>query len=108
MISFLSRRHGEAGRGIIETPVRRAARSCIEALESRTLLSVGLAATAQLKLLSTTGTTQSPVYHYDITVTDTGSTNVGTFWFGWIPGFNFLPATPSAASSPSGWVTPNI
>jgi hypothetical protein len=108
MISFLSRLHRKAKPAIFEATVGRAARSCIEALESRTLLSVGLAATAQLKLLSTTGTTQSPVYHYDITVTDTGSTNVGSFWFGWIPGDNFLPTTPSAASSPAGWSNANI
>jgi hypothetical protein len=73
-----------------------------EMLEQRTLLS-GLGASAQLSLLSTTGTTQSPVYNYDITLKDTGTTNIGSFWFGWVPGYDFLPSVPSAASAPTGW-----
>ena len=35
-------------------------------------------ASAQLNLTSTTGTMANLVYHYDITVTDTGTTNIGT------------------------------
>ena len=73
----------------------------IEPLESRTLLSES--ATGQLTLVSTTGTQANPVYHYDITVNDTGTTNIGTFWFAWIPAGDFLPSSPSAVSNPSGW-----
>lgn len=73
----------------------------IESLESRTLLSES--ATAQLTLDSTTGTQANPVYHYSITVNDTGTTNIGTFWFAWIPAGDFLPSSPSAVSNPTGW-----
>lgn len=73
----------------------------LEALEPRVLLSES--ATAQINLVSTTGTSTAPIYHYDITVTDTGTTNVGTFWFGWIPDEDFLPSVPSAVSNPTGW-----
>jgi hypothetical protein len=60
-------------------------------------------ASAQLALVSTTGTAGSPVYNYDVTVTNTGTTPIGTFWMGWMPGFDFLPTKPSSVSSPSGW-----
>lgn len=45
----------------------------------------------------------SPVYHYDVTVTNNGTTNIGTFWFSWIPGEDFLPSAPLSASNPAGW-----
>jgi hypothetical protein len=80
---------------------KRFSGSMIETLESRTLLSES--ATAQLALVSTTGTQANPVYNYDITLANTGTTNIGTFWFAWIPGDDFLPSVPSAESSPSGW-----
>jgi hypothetical protein len=76
-------------------------RSSVESLETRTLLSES--ATAQIALTSTTGTAGSPVYHYQITVNDTGTTPIGTFWFGWIPDEDFLPSAPSAVQDPSGW-----
>jgi hypothetical protein len=43
------------------------------------------------------------VFHYDITVTDTGTTNIGTLWFAWIPGNDLLPSLPSVVSNPTGW-----
>jgi hypothetical protein len=75
----------------------------VEALESRTMLSES--ASAQLTLTTTTGTTANPVYHYDITVKDTGTTAIGTFWFSWIfsPAEDFLPTAPLSESSPTGW-----
>jgi hypothetical protein len=42
-------------------------------------------------------------YRYDITLGDTGSTTIGTYWFGWIPGAGFLSAPPSDVTSPAGW-----
>src|SRR4051812_29291860 len=72
-----------------------------EPLESRTLLSES--ASAQLNLVSTTGTQANPVFHYDITVTDTGTTNIGTFWFSWVREVFFPPPVPTAVSSPAGW-----
>jgi Big-like domain-containing protein len=64
---------------------------------------MAVSASAQLTLVSTTGTAQNPVYNYDVTVTNTGTTPVGTFWMGWTPGADYLPSTPSHVSNPSGW-----
>jgi hypothetical protein len=50
--------------------------------------------------------TSSPIaggYHYDITLNNTGSVDIGTFWFGWVPGYDFLPSAPSNIQAPSGW-----
>lgn len=82
---------------------RRAAASgrLVEPLESRTLLSES--ASAQLHLVSTTGTNANPVFNYDITLTDTGTTNIGTFWFSWVPGADLLPSAPLSVSNPAGW-----
>ena len=81
--------------------VSRNSRFGVERLEPRTLFSES--ATAQIALVSTSGTNANPVFHYDITVTDTGTTNVGTLWFGWLPGNDLLPSLPSAVSNPTGW-----
>ena len=51
-----------------------------------------------------TDTQVSPgVYQYDLTLNDTGTTTIGTFWFAWIPGDGFMTVTPTAIQSPSGW-----
>jgi hypothetical protein len=41
-------------------------------------------------------------YRYTITLKDTGTKPIGTFWFAWVPGANFLPSKPHA-SAPKGW-----
>jgi len=51
----------------------------------------------------TTSTVSPGVYQYDFTLADTGTTDVGTFWFSWIPGFGFMSASPTNVESPSGW-----
>jgi hypothetical protein len=43
-------------------------------------------------------------YQYDVTLNDTGTTNVGTFWFSWVPGKDFMSVSPSGVLSPTGWV----
>ena len=50
-----------------------------------------------------TYTVNSGVYTYDINLTNTGTTNIGTLWYSWIPGEDYLPIAPSSTSSPSGW-----
>jgi hypothetical protein len=40
---------------------------------------------------------------YTITLDDTGSTPIGTFWFGWAPGADFLDSSPSSVAAPAGW-----
>jgi hypothetical protein len=44
-------------------------------------------------------------YQYSLTLHNTGDTNIGTFWFAWIPNYDFLPSLPtvSSASQPAGW-----
>ncbi|HEX4794172.1 MAG TPA: hypothetical protein VH370_10290 [Humisphaera sp.] len=81
--------------------------SLIEQLETRRLLSA-LSAAAQLNLISTTGTTAAPVYHYDITLTNTGFNGIGTFWLGWVPGGDFLPTLPLSTAGPTGWGSGNV
>lgn len=43
------------------------------------------------------------VYQYDLTLKNTGTTTIGTFWFSWIPGAGFMSATPTNVISPAGW-----
>ena len=42
-------------------------------------------------------------WQYDVTLTDTGTTDVGTFWFSWVPGEDFMGVAPSDVSSPASW-----
>jgi hypothetical protein len=72
--------------------------SAIALTLSTTTAHASLAATATVSTTSTT----SP-YSYTITLDNTGTTNIGTLWFGWIPGYDFLPAAPTNISVPSGW-----
>ena len=58
----------------------------------------GLSASATM-----TATQISGGYHYAITLDNNGSTTVGTFWFAWVPGANFMSAVPTNAQAPSGW-----
>jgi hypothetical protein len=43
------------------------------------------------------------LWQYDITLHDTGSTTIGTFWFAWVPGEDLLASSPSSVESPTGW-----
>ena len=42
-------------------------------------------------------------YQYAITLTDTGTTPIGTFWYAWSPAGNYLPSPPSQVASPLNW-----
>ena len=42
-------------------------------------------------------------FSYSITLQDTGTTTLGTFWFAWVPGKDFLKTSPLTRSNPSGW-----
>ena len=53
-----------------------------------------------------TATQTSPgLYTYSLTLNNTGTTNIGTFWFSWVPGAGYLSPIPNSASitSPAGW-----
>ena len=62
--------------------------------------------------LTATGTISSvrdgANFDYTISLTNTGTVNVGTFWFAWTPPgqpveYDFLPSLPLSAGGPSGW-----
>jgi hypothetical protein len=64
-----------------------------------TAYAAGISATATI-----TDSQISPgVYDYSVTLNNTGTTTIGTFWFGWIPGAGFLSAAPTDVISPTGW-----
>ena len=42
-------------------------------------------------------------WQYSLTLDDTGSTTVGTFGFGWVPGQGLLASQPASISDPTGW-----
>jgi hypothetical protein len=42
-------------------------------------------------------------FQYSATLDDTGSTTIGTFWFAWVPGGDFLDSSPTNIVTPSGW-----
>ena len=68
------------------------------------VLSTPAASATEMATASIAGTQISPgVFDYKITLNDTGTTTIGTFWFSWIPGFGFLSATPTGIQSPTGW-----
>lgn len=76
--------------GLILAAVMAGAASAARASES---------ASATITLQSISGST----YNYELTLNDTGTTNIGTFWYAWVPGQDFLPSSPTAESSPSSW-----
>ncbi len=50
-----------------------------------------------------TYTLSQGVYTYDIHLTNTGSTTIGTLWYAWNPGQNYLPTMPTNVMGPTGW-----
>jgi hypothetical protein len=70
-----------------------------------------------LAALSATATISSTPdgsnFDYTVSVTDNGTTDIGTFWFAWTPPgdpteYDFLPTPPSAEAGPSGWTAPLV
>ncbi|HEY1603023.1 MAG TPA: hypothetical protein VGG64_25690 [Pirellulales bacterium] len=64
----------------------------------------GLLASATVSTTST-----SAPYDYTVTLQNTGTTNIGTFWFGWTAtpiDYDFLPSLPTVTSMPTGWIAP--
>lgn len=43
------------------------------------------------------------IFQYDLTLMNTGTTTIGTFWFSWIPGQGFMGVPPTNVMSPVGW-----
>ena len=42
-------------------------------------------------------------WQYSLTLDDSGTTDVGTFWFAWVPGKDFMSTAPSGIVDPAGW-----
>jgi len=42
-------------------------------------------------------------YQYTATLTDTGTTPIGTYWLAWIPGKDYLDIPPTNIIAPAGW-----
>jgi PEP-CTERM motif len=72
---------------------------------------LGAVTSASGDLLATATISSAPNggdFDYTISLTDTGTTNIGTFWFAWTPPgqpieYDFLPSAPLATSQPAGW-----
>ena len=50
-------------------------------------------------------------FDYMISLTNTGTTDIGTFWFAWTPPgmpveYDLLPSEPFSISQPTGWLGP--
>jgi hypothetical protein len=71
------------------------------------VLVAAFAVTAHASILATATYTDSQVspgvFDYSLTLNNTGTTTIGTFWFSWIPGAGFLSAAPTDITSPTGW-----
>lgn len=46
-----------------------------------------------------------PPNAYAGTVNNTGTATIGTFWFAWIPGQNYMGSAPLSVASPAGWTS---
>ena len=58
----------------------------------------GIAASAVISLTSS-GTENQ----YSATLKNTGTTTIGTFWYAWVPGKDFLLTSPINIGSPANW-----
>lgn len=62
------------------------------------------AAASELATATLSSTPLSPSsWQYSLTLTDTGTTDIGTFWFAWIPGQDYMPTPPTDIGSPASW-----
>ena len=70
-------------------------------------ISALLAMPASAALMATATVSASQIgagqYQYDLTLNNVGSTTIGTLWFAWVPGINFMTATPTNITAPAGW-----
>lgn len=44
-------------------------------------------------------------YRYSLDLQNNGTTTIGTFWYSWVPGEDFLPSSPTNIVSPAGWTS---
>ena len=76
---------------------------------SSTLVAVGalaasiVSAGAQSATATISGVQSGSVYDYTLTLDNTGTTQLDSFWYGWIQFENDLGAAPSSAANSLGW-----
>ena len=72
-----------------------------------TLVGLGLASSGMAGLNASATMTSTQIgtnqWHYDLTLDNTGTTDIGTFWFSWIPGEDLMSSPASNISSPTYW-----
>lgn len=70
------------------------------------VLATTLDSRGALQATATFTDTVDPVagYDYTLTLNNTGTTTIGTFWFAWIPGQDYMLHSPTNIQSPAGWV----
>lgn len=62
-------------------------------------------AASQMASATYTFTQLTPTtWDYSLTLRDTGTTPIGTFWFSFLPGQGYMNTAPISAVAPSGWV----
>ncbi|MDE3065947.1 MAG: PEP-CTERM sorting domain-containing protein [Verrucomicrobiota bacterium] len=56
------------------------------------------------------GVQNGGLYDYTISLDNTGTVPIGTFWYAWIPGQFYLPSAPASEAPPTGWTasTPSL
>jgi hypothetical protein len=80
--------------------------ACVRLFLGAILLAVyAVPARAALSGSATISTSQtSAPFTYSITLHNTGTTNIGSFWFAWNPsGYDFLATQPLSVTPPTGW-----
>jgi uncharacterized protein (TIGR03437 family) len=81
--------------------------SCFRTLPALALALAGSMATSRAAetASATISATQlnSTTWQYDLVLDDVGTTNLGTFWFAWVPGEDFMPTAPTNITSPASW-----
>lgn len=76
----------------------------IRSLSAVSLLALASVALAQTSASGSLAYIQNGAsFTYDITLKNTGTTPIGTLWYAWIPGEDYLPVKPTATASPAGW-----
>jgi len=77
------------------------------ALAAGTLLAgAGTASATPTSVLGISDTQLNPTtYQYSLTLSDTAAstTPIGTLWYAWIPGQDYMGVSPTSITSPAGW-----
>jgi hypothetical protein len=80
---------------------------CLRGMPVLLLALAGSVTSARASLMASATLTSTQIdpttWLYDVTLDDIGTTNLGTFWFAWEPGEDFMPTAPTSVSSPAGW-----